>query len=59
MVFYRSYTSEEVLVEIFVDLDSDFDGESSFDESYIEEVFLESIELFESDESDELSENDV
>ena len=59
MAFYHSYTSEEVLAEIFADPDSDFDGESSSDESYIEEVLSESTESSESDESDELSENDA
>ena len=34
MASYHSYTSEEVLAEIFADPDSDFDGESSSDESY-------------------------
>lgn len=39
--------------------DLDFDGESSSDESYTEEVPSESTESSESDESDELSENDA
>lgn len=59
MASHRSYTSEEVLAEIFADPDSDFDGESSSDESYTEEVLSESTESSESDESDELSENDA
>ena len=33
MASHHSYTSEEVLAEIFADPDSDFDSESSFDES--------------------------
>ena len=59
MASYHSYMSEEVLAEIFADPDSDFDGESSSDESYTEEVLSESRELSESDESDKLSENDA
>ena len=59
MASYRSYTSEEVLAEIFANPDLDFDGESSSDESYTEEVLSESTESSESDESDELSKNDA
>ena len=59
MASHRSYTSEEVLAEIFANPDSDFDGKSSSDESYTEEVLSESTESSESDESDELSENDA
>ena len=59
MASHRSYTSEEVLAEIFADPDSDFDGESSSDESYTAEVLSESTESSESDESDELCENDA
>ena len=59
MASHRSYTSEEVLAEIFADPDSDFDGESSSDESYTEEVLSESTESSESDESNKLSENDA
>ena len=59
MATHNSHTSEEVLAEISADPDSDFDGVSSSDESYTEEVLLESTESSESDESDELSENDA
>ena len=59
MASYHSYTSEEVLAEIFADPDSDFDGESSSDESYTEEVLSESTESSESDVCDELSINDA
>lgn len=54
-----SYTSQEVVAEVFVDPDLDFDEEGSSDKSYTEEVLSESTESSESDESDELSENDT